>query len=143
MNTKKVIQKLEDFVKARTPEYVHSNKPKFDEKLLKAHYLLAKLYARDKDTMTHAHVNLQYAENEFRNMCLVRTKQPAYISGDLEEFKIFIEQRTKTEKELESYKNKLLKIAQKIEYDLDMILVIPTSANPKNNISKMIEDYFA
>ena len=140
MNTKRTIEKLEGIVKARTPEYVSISNPQFDEKLLKAHYLLAKLYARNKNT-TQARAHLKHAEYEFSNMCQVRTMQKEYISGGLEGFRKFREQERQTEKELEFYKNKLLGIAQKIGYDIGGLLFIQTSDAPKSNLAEKIMDY--
>jgi len=134
------IQMLEGVVKARTPQYISLSNPQFDEKLLKAHYLLARLYAREGD-LTQAQAHFKDAENEFFNMCQVRTQQPKYISGGLEGFRKVREQERQTEKELEGYRSRLFGVADKMGYDATSLLLAPTSANPKSNLVEKIMDY--
>ena len=127
MDTQRIIQKLECVVRVGIP-LISLNVPKFDEKLLKAHYLLARLYG-DKGDTSEAHSHLRQAEHEFFNMCRVETEELIYISGGLEGFRQFREQERKTEKRLEHYRRKLFDIANKIGYDVTNLLLVPACTN--------------
>jgi len=137
----KIIQKLEGVVKDRTPQYISLSNPQHDEKLMKAHYLLAKLYGRKRDT-SQAHDHFRQAEYEFLNLCLAKTQEQKYVVGGLEGFRKFRAQEKKTEKRLENYKGKLFSIADEIGYDATSLLLFPTSSNPRkdNLVEKINED---
>ena len=140
MDTEKTIERLERIVRERTPQYVSINEPRYDEKLMKTHYLLAKLYEREGNT-SEAHDHLRQAEHEFFSMCEVETQKQQYISGGLEEFRKFIEQERKTEKRLEHYRGKLLGIANEIGYNATTLLLTPTSSSPrKDNLVELIKE---
>ena len=129
MNTRKLIEKLEKVVKVRTPQYVSFNHPQYDEKLMKAHSLLANLYEQEGNK-SQAHSHFRQAEHEFVNMCRVETGKHQYISGGLEGFRKFQAQERETEKRLEQYRGKLLDIANKMGYISTDLLFAPTSSNP-------------
>ena len=134
-----MIGKLEGIVRERTPQYVSWSNPQYDEKLMKAHYLLAKLYGREGIT-TQAHAHFRDAENEFFDMCRVRTKQPDYVSGD-KGFRRLREINRRIERELEHYKGKLFGIANEIGYDATDLILAPTNDNPtKENLAELIKE---
>lgn len=105
------------------------------------HYLLARLHTQ-LGNIEEAQAHLKEAEHEFFNMCLVKTKEPEYIFGGLEEFRKLRERKRKTKRQLDRYKSKLLDIAEKIGYDAKSIWFAPTSANPKNEeLTELILNY--
>src|SRR3989338_11313865 len=84
MNTQRLIVNLERIVRERTPEYESLDHPRFDEKLLKAHYLLARLHSRQSNT-EWAHSHFRKAESEFYRMCeerIKRAKESDYFSDE-------------------------------------------------------------
>jgi len=126
MNTKRIIDELEGIVAERTPEYVNLNAPQADEKLMKAHYLLAKLYEKKGDKI-QASANFKAAEHEFYDLCRVETEQSDYVIGGLEGFRALEEKERKVERKLERFKGKLFKIATKLGHDATHLHYIPTS----------------
>jgi len=129
-------QILEGTVQDRTPQYISSNNPQYDEKLMKAHYLLATVYGKEGNT-EQAHSHLRAAGHEFSNMCIVRTKQPEYITKDFDS-QALKQRNSDIEKELDHFRGKLLKIADKIGYDATHLLFAQTSAEPKSNLVELI-----
>lgn len=144
MDRREMIKKLEIVVQKRTPQYTKFNNPSFDEKLMKAHYLLAEIYASQGNS-GEARSHLKEAEYEFINMCRVETQKSKdkYFSGK-EGFRKLKEEERKTEKRLESYKGKLFDVADKIGYNTTNILFAPTSSSrTKKGLNELINESYA
>lgn len=104
---------LERAVKERTPQYVILGKPECDEKLLQAHYLLAKLNLKE-GYQFDAKKHLQAAINEFDNLCRVKADKPKYIMGR-EGLAQYREQRANIENDISRHMRKLTNLAGKID----------------------------
>lgn len=140
MNTQRLIQKLEGVVRERTPQYVSLSNPQYDKKLMKAHYLLARIYGKEGNTK-QAHSHFREAEHEFLNMCRIEIQQPEYFTSGKEGFQRFREQKRIIKRRLEYCQHKLFEIADKIGYDTIGLLWAQTSDNQKSNLAEIIKEY--
>jgi xylose isomerase len=125
MDYDNLMQKLEAIVAVRTPQYVSLSRPRFDEKLLKAHALLARLYAAEGER-AEAHDHFRAAEQEFLTMCRVKTQEPQYFAGGREGFKRLREQERATERQLARYQAMLVGIANEVGHDATQLFAAPT-----------------
>lgn len=115
MDKENLIQNLEGKVKKRTPEYIQIDKPKRgDEKLLKSHILLSKLYG-EKGKEGKASQHYRSAVRELGNISKTELSKFKYFSGrNFQDFEEFDEKLEKTGKELRHYKKKLGKLADEL-----------------------------
>lgn len=72
-------------------------------------------------------------------MSRVEIQQQKYIVGGKEGFRKFQEQKRASEKRLAEYKERLVKTADKIGYDVRNLIFISASDRPKSNLAELIE----
>ena len=130
-------QIFEKIVRERTSQSISLNNTQYNQELMEAHLELARIYGKEGD-IKQAHSHYQDAEHEFFNMCKVKTKQPKYMTKDFD-FHALMKRNKETENELNHYKEKLFKIADKIGYDSMSLMFISTSDNPKRNLDDLIK----
>jgi len=144
MDYKKLTQQLERIVEKRTPQYISINRPEADEKLMKAHLLLAKIYGNDGHKQ-EAKKHLIEARMEFSHLCSMESNKNQYITNSKEGWEKFQAQERATDKKLRNYQHRIADTAQKIgleSSDLFDFLFIYSGRSSKNNIEKIIKDVY-